>query len=155
MTLDDADYTFVKVRRNLIAATLVVFGYFNAEVELSKLSIFGNEFLINDPQSIKDLLLVWLGYCSLRFYQLYSSEYEGKDEASWSGAKLNCGLYPSAFDHLGNAVDTTLSRWDKTKGLVAAIVLYTLKKPDFFMYKVPLFLTLATVVQINFSLMSA
>ncbi|OBP17058.1 hypothetical protein A5320_21510 [Rheinheimera sp. SA_1] len=84
--IDEDDFTFAKIRRNLLAASLITSGYFGAGVELSQLSIFGNIFLISNPQTVKDALIFWLGYSSVRYYQIYDSDHKQKDDASWFNA---------------------------------------------------------------------
>jgi len=66
---DEQDSGFIRQRRNLMIVSLVLLFSEVAELEISKLNVFGNDLLIGEPRAISGALWVAGFYWLLRFYQ--------------------------------------------------------------------------------------
>jgi hypothetical protein len=74
---DEQEAGFIRQRRNLMIVSLVLLFSELAELEISKLSVFGNDLLIGEPRAISGALWVAGFYWLLRFYQYSRPGFSG------------------------------------------------------------------------------
>ena len=68
---------FVRQRRNLIIVSLVILFSEAIELKVEKVSAFGNEVLIGQPQTVTTALWVAAMYWLIRFYQYSRATHKG------------------------------------------------------------------------------
>jgi len=66
---NEQDSDFIRQRRNLMIVSLVLLFSEVSELKISKLSVFGNNFLLGQPRPVSGALWVAGLYWLLRFYQ--------------------------------------------------------------------------------------
>lgn len=74
---DQPNSAFVRQRRNLMVVSLVLLFSQISGLKITKLNVFGTEFLIGEPRAVTALLWIATVYWAIRYYQ-YSREYHGK-----------------------------------------------------------------------------
>lgn len=96
---DKQNEGFVRQRRNLMIASLVLLFSEATELKVEKISAFGTELLIGQPQAVTTALWVAAIYWLIRYYQYARAGYQGALRQAVQGRVLNT-CAPAALKRL-------------------------------------------------------